>query len=379
MQAVQNAVQGVVAAKALATPNPLPSICPTCATFQAINASTFNTLKGSAAGLLLPSTSLGSDDSPFSFATLGDLIAGGTAVVSDGPTTVGFLRSQLSNSSPQAFTDTAVGLTNQQGASSVSFVGVSVERTPSPVPSVPPHTATPAPTKITIPYLTTFALAAQGSNVATDDVAHTSTTVNWFGRAAYDATDRALNAFGAGQLQYSAPTGRGNLFTGTALAGYRQIDQGYNELDGVQTSLPGVSGALATIDLALKHGAATRAQRPSPSPSATPVPPAPFSGSPNAFLDLKLTANAYYSPTNQNRTLGAAASWAVKQPVLADRQRLVVDADGGARRSDFAEFAVGRLAATNRDQPIAGKPAHDRVWRQGLRPWRFLFVSVHRR
>ena len=216
VQTIQSQILSA-ATKAMALPSssPLPSLpCSMCLTFQKSNAGAFSIANGSSK-LSLSSTSLGSDDSPFSVGTLPDL-AGAVSFSNssdDGSLVTSVLQAFPENSGPPyPYSDSAIGFVQQSSEEQLSFLHAFVNRAlPSPVPAASPSAPTVGP--VYLPHLATSAMSV--SNDWIGPVGTGAADLTLFGRLAYDWTDSAANAFGGAQYKYTAVTKSGTSYAGT--------------------------------------------------------------------------------------------------------------------------------------------------------------------
>ncbi len=346
VQGVQTAINAQVGAAVLPTPSPLPSVpCGTCGTFQSANAPMFSLPIGSA-HLLLPNKALGSDDSPFALAALGDLRAGGALLYGKGDTSLGLLQTQIVNDTTQlASSDSALGYQVRRGQATLSGLAIFANHQQAaatvPAPGAPP---TP-PGNVTIPHLATYAFAlvndhvssSKGCGMTRDDRRDQTacgqgasapsavlSDVTQFARAAYDVTDGAANAFGGVQDKRTIIGGSGAQFARTLMLGYRATGRNYQQIDGTQTALPTVGGPVASLELSTQ-------------PANRTLP----------MFDLVASAHRYYSRADQARWQDAKLSFN-----FTDSVGLFYEIQGSRVTAPLA--AVNKLGGQLGDAPYQG-------------------------
>jgi hypothetical protein len=225
--------------------------CESCTTFQTQNSDILDLPKAST-NISLLAKSLGIDDIPVQVETLPDLYAGGALYGSndDGSTKAGVLHANPTKGfSQRSSTDTEIAVLRGSGFATIAAQAAFIEHALSPGAQRP---TVGKLTTISLPQVNTYSLFFADSNQKSNSAQRSSSNFVSVLRYSYDASDRALNAFGGFQAARTAYTPAGNALKVTGFVGYRGLGRNYHTLDGVQPAYPAVSGPLAAVDIAIQ-------------------------------------------------------------------------------------------------------------------------------
>ncbi|MDQ6925885.1 MAG: hypothetical protein M3154_06590, partial [Candidatus Eremiobacteraeota bacterium] len=239
--------------------------CGSCATFQSLYSPAFVLNHGTDV-LKASLKQIGGDDDPFSLKKVPDMDLGTLAQFSGSGVTATLAKVYWN--APKSFDETAFGATYAKGPLRVDALVVSSSNT---LPFVAPPTGTPAPilpfARPTPPrvasHVSSYALAFAIDNPrATLDAdspfspsGATRSDVSGLVRAAYDASERRLNALTGLHLERSFRSGEA-LRTVRGTVAYRGSGIGYHAPAGDPVGYPGVSGPFVNMSATRQVGRA---------------------------------------------------------------------------------------------------------------------------